>query len=482
MLVYIHSCRNRPSFPIVYTTQGTIVAASYAGVCSECKAIIHHSSWMNQTEDERKEFFFDPSHSQYIQCTSQSVFERKLLDEITHQIVHAGATFESQAIVYNAVNGESDEVRLATYVDCFRRVRNLHSLSWKLNETRLEDGWFLYQLVCYHLETGCLSTQDLCTETVKGTRRDIEGLCEVANHMRSLDSPKWVQHRCSTIGCTEGFAVIDGNEKINRSICAAPKSKVSLPHQYIYMTSMCTRSPTTGGKHLKPSKYCEHHMEELSSSDSLPTPHSTNSLLEKSVIGDVPENDDSNLLVGCRKAKGVTRFYDRTAGVLSLVRPCGVIVNTSEMYTCESPTQVYLFLVMTFARGNDIDRLHYLGYDRACDLHPFICNLETKGAFFARWLNRRVKFLVDHFHVAKHTEPCCMPPDNPMCKYHPSLPQFSDIQGVNTECAEQSFRWLNKLKHSLKHMKQHRFNFFLYIIINHRNIHVERGLRERKLM
>ena len=65
---------------------------------------------MTQTEDERKELCFDPSHSQYIQCTSQSIFERKLLDEITHQTVHAGATFESQAIVYNALNGESDEI------------------------------------------------------------------------------------------------------------------------------------------------------------------------------------------------------------------------------------------------------------------------------------------------------------------------------------------------------------------------------------
>ena len=110
-------------------------------------------------------------------------------------------------------------------------------------------------------------------------------------------------------------------------------------------------------------------MEEFFSSNSLSRSHSTNDLLEKSTIGDVPENDDSNLLVGCRKAKGVTRFYDCTAGVLSLVHPCGVIVNTSEMYTCESPTRVYLFLVMSFARGNDIDRLHYLGYDRACDLH-----------------------------------------------------------------------------------------------------------------
>ena len=86
-------------------------------------------------------------------------------------------------------------------------------------------------------------------------------------------------------------------------------------------------------------------------------------LLEKARVGTVPENDDSDVLVGCRKAKEVNRFNNRTAGILSLVRPCGVIVNFTEMYTCESPTQVYLFLVLTFARANDIDALHYLGYE-----------------------------------------------------------------------------------------------------------------------
>ncbi len=30
--------------------------------------------------------------------------------------------------------------------------------------------------------------------------------------------------------------------------------------------------------------------------------------------------------------------------------------------------------------------------------------------------------------------------------YHPDLPQFSEIHGCNTECAEQAFRWLNKFK------------------------------------
>lgn len=117
-----------------------------------------------------------------------------------------------------------------------------------------------------------------------------------------------------------------------------------------------------------------------------------------------------------------------TAGVMALVRPCGIFVNTTEMYTCESPTQVYLFLVMKCARANDIDRLKYLGYDRACDL-TWRQRQHTP--------NKHVMLLVDNFHVAKHTEPCCMPPDNPLCKYPPSLPPLTEIHGVDTECAKQ---------------------------------------------
>lgn len=54
--------------------------------------------------------------------------------------------------------------------------------------------------------------------------------------------------------------------------------------------------------------------------------HCTNDLLEKGRVGTLPENDD-NVLVGCRKAKGVNRFYDRTAGVMAIVRQCGIFVN-----------------------------------------------------------------------------------------------------------------------------------------------------------
>ena len=73
-----------------------------------------------------------------------------------------------------------------------------------------------------------------------------------------------------------------------------------------------------------------------------------------------------------------------------------------------------------------------------------------------------------------------MPADNPECKYHPKLPRFSEIDGVNTECAEQSFKWLNRLKLSMKRMQQH--NFFLFIITDSHNLHIEQSLREKLLM
>lgn len=113
-LNYLYS--NRPSFPIVYTTQGTIVAAAYSATCCECKALIHHSSFKPKCDD-RQEYFYDPSHSCYFQVTSQTVFETKRLDQLTFQIVFSGATYESQAQVYNE---DLDETRLAAFVNTFK--------------------------------------------------------------------------------------------------------------------------------------------------------------------------------------------------------------------------------------------------------------------------------------------------------------------------------------------------------------------------
>lgn len=124
--------------------------------------------------------------------------------------------------------------------------------------------------------------------------------------------------------------------------------------------------------------------------------------------------------------------------MLALIRPCGIVVAMTEMYTCESATQVFLFLLRTFVHDvNTVMRLKYLGYDRACDLKPFLVNQSKHGSAGAKLLLDNVKFLVDIFHCEKHTELTCMP-FNPRCEYHPKLPIFKDSL---------RFKRLSKYKH-----------------------------------
>ena len=184
-----------------------------------------------------------------------------------------------------------------------------------------------------------------------------------------------------------------------------------------------------GGKSKLPSKYCYSHSHFDEDTTDI-APVYTPSELEyiKSKAADevtLPDNDDESLITACKKKANVNRFYDRTAGIVALVRPCGIIVNFAEMYTCESPTQCYVFLYTTFGRKlDDLARLKYLGYDRTCDLHPFLRNLVKKGSLGAKILLENVKFMVDLWHCNKHKEATCMPPNNPKCLYYPHLPSL----------------------------------------------------------
>ena len=69
------------------------------------------------------------------------------------------------------------------------------------------------------------------------------------------------------------------------------------------------------------------------------------------------------------------------------------------------------------------------------------------GSLGAKILLDHVKFMVDLWHCEKHKETTCMPPGNPDSLYHPHLPQFAEVKGVNTESTEQAFKWLGKYIH-----------------------------------
>lgn len=181
-------------------------------------------------------------------------------------------------------------------------------------------------------------------------------------------------------------------------------------------------------------------------------------------VSDIP--DDSGEEVGCKEKSKVTRFYARTAGVMAIVRPCGVIIDHREMLSHESSSQLFTQL-LRLSCDSDVN-LKYLGYDRACDFEPFLKNLAKKGNSGAAQLLTKMQFLVDRFHIKGHTTAKC-DINNDVCEYHPDLAKFSEISTANTECAEQAFSWLGRFKHTMKYMTHYRFKFFLDTIIEARN-------------
>ena len=215
-------------------------------------------------------------------------------------------------------------------------------------------------------------------------------------------------------------------------MCALPKSKVVAGQdsetKLLNIVQCYPETPVLGGKSKVPSKYCSalsHLDEEAIDIPMVHTPPELEYIKTKAADEVILPDSDNSLLTACRKPTNVNRLYDRMAGIVALVRPCGIIVNFAEMYTCESPTQCYVFLYTTFGRTrDDLARLTHLGYDCSCDLHPFLRNPTKKGSLGAKILFENVKFMVDLWHCNKHKEATCMPPNNPKCIYHPTFQHF----------------------------------------------------------
>ena len=112
------------------------------------------------------------------------------------------------------------------------------------------------------------------------------------------------------------------------------------------------------------------------------------------------------------------------------------------MYTYDSCTQVYAFLLLTsdFERITvDLIRLKFVGYDRACDLHQFLKNLSTKenvGAKISYWVGQ-----VWYFSSAKAQRTVLY-----ITREQQSAAIIKDTRGTNTESAEQRNHFSNRFK------------------------------------
>ena len=100
------------------------------------------------------------------------------------------------------------------------------------------------------------------------------------------------------------------------------------------------------------------HMKESQEVEELSVPPEFNA--DRCEVGLLPEQVCLEYApsLGCKRPNKKSQFFEITAGMLVLIRPCGIVVNMTEMLTSESLTQVFLFILRTFSRiVADIGRL-----------------------------------------------------------------------------------------------------------------------------
>ena len=166
----------RASFPLVYTTRGTLVAAMFHSFCLMCRTRYFYSYKETGTGTATQRVYYSHIFSlPYFQSTSMTMFEQALLNDVTNNIVYSAATFSSRSEVYHANHYQRNAVQLQHLSEFARTGRD----QWKPTPMRIEEAWFLWRIICTYAEFAQLQTSNLYTEySTHGKRRDLESLCE----------------------------------------------------------------------------------------------------------------------------------------------------------------------------------------------------------------------------------------------------------------------------------------------------------------
>ena len=123
-------------------------------------------------------------------------------------------------------------------------------------------------------------------------------------------------------------------------------------------------------------------------------------------------------------------------------------------------------------------RLCYLGYDRACDLKPYLEKQARQGGAGEKLMHFKWSFWLMHF-TARTIQ-------NLVVCHHPTLNASSTLPFQSSRkymeltqraVHEQGFCRLNKYKGSTSHMTQFKRNLFFYYVNNLYNGHLEDNLK-----
>ena len=180
---------------LIYSEHGVSEGRLYHGKCRVCKTIHYHGYKINKISGEIE--FVDNS-SKYLIFNTGIAFTRNFMEHANNIICIGGVSFEKTALI----------------------MTRSYNLEPCLNPDRLETAWFIYRIKEFQ-------TMLRWPRKEKSKELDLEEMCRrVYNGVKSAFETRWLNHICEDKGCRGRYVVIDGNEKMFRSICSAPKIRI----------------------------------------------------------------------------------------------------------------------------------------------------------------------------------------------------------------------------------------------------------------
>lgn len=401
---------------------------SYHGKCITCKTSYYHG-YSERSDGGR--CFNSNVDCDFLMFTSGMAFSTEYLRHVDGMICIGATTFEAVAGIYNHTVNKAEHL---------------------LNSDRIEAAWYVFRMLEYITDFLVWPRKSPSHEL------DVEAMAKMVYPLiKEKVNKKWIDHVCEEPGCKERAIIIDGNEKLYRFICATERTRVKGNTGEVNRYEMCIRNPVKGNKTTAASKFCSYHVNSKTSATEEQIDLRPVTRLFAQSITQCETTEE-----GCKKSKNIEKYYERTAGMFYIFRPCGVRLSHAEMYTSEACSDVLLLLIDTFGIIPDPEVLRLIGYDRVCDLHPFISRLSREGNTAA--MNYEgLDFVLDAFHAKNHIEKKCSL-TSPECIYHPNLNRYSLYKGMNTQIAEQSFNKLNKFKYITRKMSYcRRLLFFKFL-------------------
>ncbi|XP_062572427.1 uncharacterized protein LOC134234383 [Saccostrea cucullata] len=215
-----------------------------------------------------------------------------------------------------------------------------------MDRRRLSEAWFKWHLIEMKIGLGERNIDTLvCSEVDAEIQRLLPRIHE---HFTKKWSGSHHCDNCKSKDCSQAL-IIDGHMKGTRLVCDFMEGDICC-EEIGSITVGCNQTPVKG------SYFCVNHQH---------------SLMKVNKIETQPDTDENQHSLQCKteKRKQAANKH-RSAGICCAVYNCGVVVGITELFGCESLSQVYVFLTWLWHAVQHFPRL--FAYDDACHLKRYV--------------------------------------------------------------------------------------------------------------